>query len=95
MADVHPLVFVKRPRPGRLARLGDWMAAHRRAILAAQWVIVVFYAVLVVLPAFLPQPKPAPASRPANNPSFHMVIRMLNLFPYLDSSRTSFSSNTR
>lgn len=45
-------------RRGRLARLGDWMAGHRRAILAAQWAIVVFYAVLVVLPAFLPQPNP-------------------------------------
>lgn len=45
-------------RPAALARLGDWMAAHRRAILAAQWVIVVFYAVLVALPAFLPQPSP-------------------------------------
>jgi len=34
------------------------MAAHRRAILAVQWLIVVFYAVLVVLPAFLPHPSP-------------------------------------
>lgn len=56
MAEVHPLIFVKRPRPGRLARLGDWMATHRRAILTTQWVIVVFYAVLVALPAFLPHP---------------------------------------
>ena len=46
------------PRAGRLARLGHWMAAHRRAILAAQWVVVVFYAVLVALPAFLPLPNP-------------------------------------
>lgn len=47
-----------RPPRGRLARLGDWMAHHRRAILAAQWVVVAFYAVLVALPAFLPQPNP-------------------------------------
>jgi len=42
----------------RLARLGDWMAAHRRAILAAQWVIVTFYLALVAVPAFLPHPGP-------------------------------------
>lgn len=52
-----PVVVQHRP-VGRLARLGDWMAAHRRAILVAQWLIVVFYAVLVVLPAFLPHPNP-------------------------------------
>ncbi|MDP1735144.1 MAG: 4Fe-4S binding protein [Sulfuritalea sp.] len=40
----------------RLARLGDWMARHRNVILAAQWVIVVFYLALVALPAFLPHP---------------------------------------
>jgi polyferredoxin len=52
---LHP----RRPaRRTRLARLGDWMAAHRRAILAVQWVIVVFYLVLVALPAFLPHPHP-------------------------------------
>lgn len=51
-----------QPRPAqqrtRLARLGDWMARHRRAILVAQWVIVAFYLVLVALPAFLPHPHP-------------------------------------
>ncbi|OHC63866.1 MAG: hypothetical protein A2045_03185 [Rhodocyclales bacterium GWA2_65_20] len=45
-------------RRTRLARLGDWMARHRRAILAVQWVIVLFYLVLVALPAFLPHPHP-------------------------------------
>ncbi len=54
----QPLVFMPRRPRGRLARLGDWMAAHRRTILAAQWAIVLFYAVLVVLPAFLPHPNP-------------------------------------
>ncbi|MHA7598641.1 4Fe-4S binding protein [Alicycliphilus sp. T452] len=47
-----------RPQAGRLARLGDWMARHRRAILGLQWAIVLCYAVLVVLPAFLPHPHP-------------------------------------
>lgn len=47
-----------RPQAPRLARLGDWMARHRRAILGLQWAIVLFYAMLVVLPAFLPHPHP-------------------------------------
>jgi polyferredoxin len=42
----------------RLARIGDWMAAHARTIIALQWIIVAFYAVLVALPAFLPHPGP-------------------------------------
>ncbi|BAO28671.1 4Fe-4S binding protein [Sulfuritalea hydrogenivorans] len=52
---LHPRLPQRRTR---LARLGDWMARHRRAILAVQWVIVVFYLVLVALPAFLPHPHP-------------------------------------
>jgi len=56
MESVYPISFIVRPRRGRLARLGDWMARMRRAILAAQWVIVVFYTLLVVVPAFLPHP---------------------------------------
>ena len=51
------LVFHPRRR-GRLARLGDWLARHRRLILGIQWAIVAFYAVLVALPAFLPPPNP-------------------------------------
>jgi hypothetical protein len=51
------LVFHPRRKP-RLARLGDWMAANRRLILGVQWAIVLFYAFLVVLPAFLPHPHP-------------------------------------
>jgi polyferredoxin len=59
MANARPLVFVRRPRTRTiLARLGDWLAAHQRAIVAIQWLIVVFYAVLVALPAFLPHPTP-------------------------------------
>jgi polyferredoxin len=41
-----------------LHRVGNGMARHRRAILAIQWSVVVFYAVLVTLPAFLPLPGP-------------------------------------
>ncbi|MBI5898843.1 MAG: 4Fe-4S binding protein [Rhodocyclales bacterium] len=52
-------LYPRRPtRRTRLARLGDWMARHRRAILAVQWLIVAFYLVLVALPAFLPHPHP-------------------------------------
>ena len=56
--QVATLAFHPRISRGRLARLGEWMAAHRRAILGIQWAIVACYAVLVVLPAFLPQPNP-------------------------------------
>ncbi|MCF8151380.1 MAG: 4Fe-4S binding protein [Burkholderiaceae bacterium] len=52
---LHPRLPQRRTR---LAQLGDWMATHRRAILAVQWVIVVFYLLLVALPAFLPHPLP-------------------------------------
>jgi polyferredoxin len=38
--------------PGWLARVGEAMARHRRAILAIQWVVVVFYLTLVAVPAF-------------------------------------------
>jgi hypothetical protein len=54
----HPVVFAPRLRPNRLARLGDWMARHRRVILGIQWAIVAFYTFLVVVPAFLPHPDP-------------------------------------
>ena len=64
MDNTHVIKFVPpmsrqaRARRNRLASLGDWMARHRRALLAIQWVIVVFYGVLVALPAFLPHPLP-------------------------------------
>ncbi len=40
----------------RLARLGLAMRRHRGAILAIQWVVVLFYLALVAVPAFLPLP---------------------------------------
>lgn len=39
-----------------LARLGLALARHRRAIQAVQWAVVLFYMVLVIVPAFQPLP---------------------------------------
>ncbi len=59
MQNAWITLYPRRPeRRTRLARLGDWMARHRRAILIVQWLIVAFYLVLVALPAFLPHPHP-------------------------------------
>ncbi|MCP5163163.1 MAG: 4Fe-4S binding protein [Hahellaceae bacterium] len=43
-------------QPSRLQRLGLWMRDHRPLIQRIQWAVILFYAVLVVLPAFLPLP---------------------------------------
>ena len=56
MERTHILSFVPPARSGRLARLGDAMARHRRLILGIQWFVVLAYAVLVAVPAFLPLP---------------------------------------
>lgn len=56
MERSHILSFVPPARSGRLARLGDAMARHRRLILGIQWFVVLAYAVLVAVPAFLPLP---------------------------------------
>jgi polyferredoxin len=45
-----------RQRAGVLARLGDAMRRSRRTILAIQWSVIVFYLLLVVVPAWLPLP---------------------------------------
>ncbi len=45
------------PRRGALARLGDAMQRHRRVILGIQWFVVGAYALLVVVPAFVPLPE--------------------------------------
>jgi polyferredoxin len=39
-----------------LAAAGDWLLHHQRTIRAVQWFVVVFYALLVAVPAFLPPP---------------------------------------
>lgn len=52
-----PVAPMPRPAPRTLAaRVGDALRRHRRAILALQWLVVVFYGVLVVVPAMLPLP---------------------------------------
>lgn len=56
MERSHILSFVPPARSGRLSRLGDAMVRHRRAVLIIQWIVVVAYAVLVAVPAFLPLP---------------------------------------
>ncbi|MES2771322.1 MAG: 4Fe-4S binding protein [Pseudomonadota bacterium] len=48
-----------RPDPASLpllARIGEWLKRHRSWILCLQWSVVLAYAVLVVLPVFLPLP---------------------------------------
>jgi len=50
---------------GALARLGDAMRRHRRVIALMQWLVVGFYALLVIVPAFLPLP-PSGASIVSN-----------------------------
>ena len=40
----------------RVARVGLFLRRHRRLIIATQWVIVVLYAAMVIIPAFLPLP---------------------------------------
>ena len=55
----HILRFHAAARPApltRLARVGLFLRGHRRLIMAVQWVIVLFYAALVIVPAFLPIP---------------------------------------
>jgi polyferredoxin len=37
-------------------KLGDFLRRHQRAIVGLQWAIVLFYAVLLVVPAFMPLP---------------------------------------
>jgi len=49
--NFHP----SRPR-SRLQALGLWLRQHRKPIIAMQWLVVVVYAGLVVIPSFLPLP---------------------------------------
>ncbi len=56
-ARVIPIVAAGRAAPGsRLAALGDFLRRRQRAIVALQWAVVVVYALLVSVPAFLPLP---------------------------------------
>ena len=58
---VEQTLTFHRARPaqapaGRLAAFGLFLRRHRRLILTIQWMVVVVYAALVVIPAFLPLP---------------------------------------
>ncbi|MDQ5904883.1 MAG: hypothetical protein QG672_2477, partial [Pseudomonadota bacterium] len=44
------------PPAGRITAAGLFLRRHRKLILSIQWLVVVFYAALVVIPAFLPLP---------------------------------------
>lgn len=44
------------PPRGRLARAGNWLRDHAVLIRRLQWLVVVVYAVLLLVPAFLPLP---------------------------------------
>ena len=48
---------IPAPRAPWMARLGEAMRRHHRAIVALQWAVLVAYLVLVVTPAFLPLPE--------------------------------------
>ncbi|KPC54607.1 4Fe-4S binding protein [Amantichitinum ursilacus] len=39
-----------------LARAGDWLARHRGTLIGLQWLVVVFYASLLIIPTLLPLP---------------------------------------
>lgn len=52
----QPITFQPWPKAGKLAAVGLFLRRHRRLILIVQWLIVVVYAALVVIPAFLPLP---------------------------------------
>ncbi|HEX6734028.1 MAG TPA: 4Fe-4S binding protein [Azonexus sp.] len=48
--------FYPAAQPGRIARLGLFLRKHRQLIIALQWVVVLLYAAMVIIPAFLPLP---------------------------------------
>ncbi|PKO86248.1 MAG: hypothetical protein CVU18_15985 [Betaproteobacteria bacterium HGW-Betaproteobacteria-12] len=48
--------FYPRVESGRVAKIGLFLRQHRRLIIATQWVVVVLYAAMVIIPAFLPLP---------------------------------------
>ena len=56
MRTIPIVAIAPRPARGGLAAVGDLLRRHRGAIAALQWAIVLIYAVLVVVPAFMPLP---------------------------------------
>ncbi len=51
VVQFHP----SRPR-GRLEKAGLFLRRNRRLIIAIQWLVVILYAAMVIIPAFLPLP---------------------------------------
>lgn len=45
-----------RAAPDRVAAIGDWLLARRRAIARLQWTLVGVYSVLIIVPVLLPLP---------------------------------------
>ena len=46
-----------KPKPyGRLEKIGLFLRRNRRLIIGLQWIIVVAYAAMVIIPAFMPIP---------------------------------------
>ena len=52
----HVLQFQRTKPAGRLEKAGLFLRRHRTPIIAIQWLIVLIYTALVVIPAFLPLP---------------------------------------
>lgn len=56
-SEQHVISFHPRaPQAGRMEKLGLFLRRHRGPIVAVQWLVVLVYATLVVVPAFLPLP---------------------------------------
>lgn len=51
-----PATADTRSVDARLRAIGDWLRRHQRAIQATQWLIVLVYAALLIVPAALPLP---------------------------------------
>lgn len=52
----HTLHFHAQRSRGRLEKIGLFLRRNRRLIMTVQWTVVVVYAALVIIPAFLPLP---------------------------------------
>lgn len=52
----HIIQFHPKVEPTRVAKVGLFLRKHRRLIIAIQWVIVVLYGSMVIIPAFITLP---------------------------------------
>lgn len=55
MAEHAIRFYPEKPR-GRLEKVGLFLRNNRRLIISVQWLIVILYAAMVIIPAFLPLP---------------------------------------